>query len=193
MSGGTGGANHLRVGKYGSKRAHPLCGVDQLGYMWSRAEFDKMVENGCACRACEITLERDTVDKINQEIFRAQMKQIETLQTNLALVSIQLHETMSAPFEVDYLDPANWNKPLWCAHGYKSHPSIHCLMIKPCPSVNFQPFVWGYSVWKRQPGFRTLGLSFEEFHKNKDLYLYFDKKQAALNYLSKILEPKNAA
>ena len=89
------------------------------------------------------------------------------------------------------IEPTNqeyWNIPLWCVHGHKSHPSIHCLMIVSCRDGSIN--VWGYSVYKRAPGFRTLGMSLEAFAKDKTICYYFSTKQAALDYLSDILEPK---
>lgn len=86
-------------------------------------------------------------------------------------------------------DPQNFNKILWCVHGTVAHPLIHCLKIKPSPH-NDGHYVWGYSVWKREPGFRTLGISVRQFKGGKDLFLFFEKKIDALDYLSIILEPK---
>jgi len=59
MGCGAGGTNHIRKGEYGAKGAHPLCGEGQLGYMWSPEEFKRMEEEGRACRACQIAIERD--------------------------------------------------------------------------------------------------------------------------------------
>lgn len=90
---------------------------------------------------------------------------------------------------IDPNDPVNLNRTLWCVHGHKAHPAIHCLRIKASQNMKGH-FVWGYSVWKGEPGFRTLGVSVEKFHENKDLHLYFPEKQDALEYLSIILDPK---
>ena len=90
---------------------------------------------------------------------------------------------------VDPLDPKNLDKILWCVHGYDSHPSVHCLKIKTSPHISGH-FVWGYSMWKREPGFRTLGISVQEFKGQKKLFIFFENKIDALEYLSIILEPK---
>lgn len=59
MGCGVAGVNHLRRGDWGDKNAHPYCAQGQVGYMWPRETFDRMVEQGNACLACVRTLERD--------------------------------------------------------------------------------------------------------------------------------------
>lgn len=93
---------------------------------------------------------------------------------------------------VDPNDPQNLNKVLWCVHGHDAHPSVHCLKLKTCSGMSGH-FVWGYSEWKRQPAFRTLGISLEAFMANKHVVLFFTAKEHALMYLSIILEPKKSA
>ena len=67
--------------------------------------------------------------------------------------------------EISPLDPAHADKPLWCVYGPTCFPTMICCKIK---SGN----IWGYSVYKRQPGFRTLGISLEAFgqHDNPKFY-----------------------
>lgn len=76
MGGGVGGINHLRRGERGSKDAHPYCDKDQLGYMWSREDFDHLAIEGSACIACVRTLERDAL-----------AEQLAALKTSIKLTS----------------------------------------------------------------------------------------------------------
>lgn len=100
-------------------------------------------------------------------------------------------KTKLAKKAIDPSDANYHNIPLWCVHGHEAHPSIHCLKLKMSPAVtNFQLTVWGYSVYKGEPGFRTLGKSLTAFSEGKKLLLFFACKQDALDYLSIILEPK---
>jgi hypothetical protein len=63
--GGVSGSNHLQVqvGTYRNKPVFkPLCHPDELGYMWSREVFDRLVASTdglLPCTACIRTLERD--------------------------------------------------------------------------------------------------------------------------------------
>lgn len=100
-------------------------------------------------------------------------------------------KTKLAKKAIDPFDTNYHNIPLWCVHGHEAHPAIHCLKLKMSPSsANFKLTVWGYSVYKGEPGFRTLGKSIEVFSAEKKLLLFFVNKQDALDYLSIILEPK---
>ena len=101
------------------------------------------------------------------------------LRTKKELVSIAIDPTNSQYFD----------KILWCLHGYDSHPSINCVKIE-VSSNGSEPIVWGYSEWRNEPGFRTLGQSLSNFKGLKKLFLFFENKEDALEYLSIILEPK---
>lgn len=51
--------------------------------------------------------------------------------------------------------PEYLNRPLWCVTGPLCAPSVFCCMIK--TYKEYGPAIWGYSVFKGQPGFRTIG------------------------------------
>lgn len=80
----------------------------------------------------------------------------------------------------------NQDIPLWVVHSHIAHPEVHCLKVL---AQNGGLYVWGYSVWKGTPGFRTLGITISQFEAGEKAY-YFTTKNDALAYLSIILEPK---
>lgn len=88
--------------------------------------------------------------------------------------------------EVSPLDPQHAGKPLWCVYGPDCFPSLICCRIK-------DGNIWGYSVWKRQPGFRTLGISLEAFAKERETPRFYAAQADALERLAKITTPKNIA
>lgn len=63
---------------------------------------------------------------------------------------------------IDSNDSAHWGIPLWVVGvKYKGLADIQCIKIR--DQSNGDPHVWGYSEWRRSPGFRTLGISLATF------------------------------
>lgn len=82
---------------------------------------------------------------------------------------------------LDHLDT-----PMWCVYGPDCFPTIICFKVS---KYLHYTTIWGYSVYKRKPGFRTLGQDFETWdkqHKGK----YFLRQEDAIAYLTKITTPK---
>jgi hypothetical protein len=82
------------------------------------------------------------------------------------------------------------DEPLWCIYGESKYwPCIlTCKLIT--PGHNNSLNIWGYSVWKDTPGFRTLGIPVQEWNKRHKFIKYFDDQKEALKYLSKLITPK---
>lgn len=94
---------------------------------------------------------------------------------------------------IDPLDPKYFGIPLWFVYGYECFPSMFCARIKPDQHTQGQPpVIWGYSVYKRVPGFRTLGVRAAEWIAKNGADA-FAEQQHALDYLKKITTPKKAA
>jgi hypothetical protein len=88
----------------------------------------------------------------------------------------------------DYLDT-----PLWCVYGSSAFPQIIC-----CKVLHQQHdyYIWGLSKYKGSKAFRTLGVRLDgfiygELEKGHGLnpVMFFNTKEAAFDYLSKILTP----
>jgi len=82
------------------------------------------------------------------------------------------------------------DQPIWCVYGYKDFPSIMCCIIKDSGDLIPSPVIWGYSVYKRVPGFRTIGDYVVNWRKNKDIVKFFVDKQDALNFIGECVTPK---
>jgi hypothetical protein len=67
----------------------------------------------------------------------------------------------------------NQEVPLWAViQGAR----VECLMVNLCQG---KPTVWGYSVWRRAPGFRTLGIGLDEYvQRNGSVEFYADQQHA---------------
>ncbi len=86
-------------------------------------------------------------------------------------------------------DEAPLRTPLWCVYGTEFWPSIICCMIN-------KPFgqersIWGYSVYRNSPAFRTLGQN--ESWINTNNAKLFISQEDALEYLRKLTTPKKSA
>lgn len=56
---------------------------------------------------------------------------------------------------VDPALPENHNRDLWLVYGVECMPTILCCRIEGL--LHNEPIIWGYSVYRGEPGFRTLG------------------------------------
>ena len=96
---------------------------------------------------------------------------------------------MKAPkFAIDPLNPENFNIPLWAIYGVSIYwPNVLCCRIN---NASGAPSVWGYSVWKRSPGFCTLGRNVAEWSSGHEFCHFFSSHSHALDYLKEITTPK---
>jgi hypothetical protein len=91
---------------------------------------------------------------------------------------------------VDPLDPTNHDKPLWIVCGAYVHEPV-LLLAKINRHATCGLTIWGYSVYRRQPGFRTLGLALAKWSERQGYGpFYFDAQAAALAHLAKLTTPK---
>lgn len=100
--------------------------------------------------------------------------------------------------EIDPADPYWHGRPLWVVYGPKCSPTFIAAKLRAytekhvlLPIGYSGPVVciWGYSVYKRVPGFRTLGISVTELEKP---HLFADQDEA-LAYLKKLTTPMGDA
>lgn len=61
---------------------------------------------------------------------------------------------MAKPTPIDPFDQQHWNKPLFVVYGSTGFPQMLCCKVRLNEGV---PTIWGFSIWRRTPGFRTLG------------------------------------
>lgn len=101
-----------------------------------------------------------------------------------------------------FMDPANHGKPLWVVFGSRTWPQIICVklfaysvdhVLLPVGEKGPNVCVWGYSVWKREAGFRTLGTDVCEWAKARKLCEFYDTQDEALDRLRKLTKPAPAA
>lgn len=93
--------------------------------------------------------------------------------------------------------------PLWVIFGAQEEPQIMCCKLLAYTKGHVRldvgvrgPVVciWGYSMWRRTPGFRTLGIDVEEWCARSPIGPYFYADQArALEHLGRLTTPKAGA
>lgn len=88
---------------------------------------------------------------------------------------------------IDPHNPDNYNKVIWCVYGPDSFPTMFCCVIK---TASRNPAIWGYSVYKRSPGFRTLGREVVDGWVESNNAKFFDTQDAAFEYLRELTTPK---
>lgn len=79
--------------------------------------------------------------------------------------------------------PEHWGKSLWCVYGPTSFPTMICFRIRCTDS--YGPIIWGFSIYRRVPGFRTLGQRLETWREGKDAH-FFETQDEALEYLKSL-------
>lgn len=96
------------------------------------------------------------------------------------------------------IDPnvAPLNTPLWCVYGPNCFPTVFCCMINE-PNGGGRA-IWGYSVYKRSPGFRTLGqmVGDSKYCGNwieENSAKFFLTQDEAFDYLKQLTTPKKSA
>lgn len=94
-------------------------------------------------------------------------------------------------------DPENWttfesapsNVPIWCVYGDDNWLKFGVFRKRDYPGRNSA--LWGYSVYRRQPGFRTLGVGPDWCIENK--CRFFANQDDGLAYLRQATEPALSA
>ena len=96
--------------------------------------------------------------------------------------------------KVDTNLPENLDRTLWCVYGVTSSPTIICCKI--LAHAEYGPIIWGYSVYRRKPGFRTLGQNVNTWQqglKEKfgwDLFEFYDDHAEAITRITQLTTPK---
>lgn len=95
----------------------------------------------------------------------------------------------------DYHDPVNHGKNLWLVYGQKLFPSILCCQLK---RSSMGPAIWGFSVYRRSPGFRTVGREVDTWieelkARGEDMFELYDSQEEALQRLGDITTPNAGA
>lgn len=86
---------------------------------------------------------------------------------------------------VDIEDEAVYNKSLWLVYGHDAFPQLLCCRVR---AQNGMLVIWGFSVYRRSPGFRTLGMDVQEFLSRHTLKEFYDDQDEALARLKKLTD-----
>lgn len=95
--------------------------------------------------------------------------------------------------KIDYRDPANLNKTLWLVYGQKFFPSILCCKLS--RNKDGDVVIWGFSVYRRSPSFRTLGRNVATWMESlkathaHDMFEFYDDQNDAIERLRDITTP----
>lgn len=82
---------------------------------------------------------------------------------------------------------AHHNKILWCVYGPDCFPTMFCCVIK---TASRNPAIWGYSEYRRSPGFRTLGREITEGWIEEHDAKFFETQNDAFDYLRELTTPR---
>lgn len=90
--------------------------------------------------------------------------------------------------QIDANDSNNHDIPLWAVMVvHQGLAEIQCLKIK--DQSNGDLHVWGYSEWRRSPGFRTLGIRLPAFTGRFVSCVFYDDHDSALAALKLATTP----
>lgn len=92
---------------------------------------------------------------------------------------------------IDPTDKQNCKTPLWCVYGHKAFPSIIACIIRDHGQYGLA--VWGYSEYRRSPGYRTLGQEISKFIANNDMCEFYSSHDEALTRIKELTTPKKSA
>lgn len=92
---------------------------------------------------------------------------------------------------IEPTDSRYFNMPLWCVYGHKAFPSIIACIIRDHGQYGLA--VWGYSEYRRSPGYRTLGQELSKFAAANDICEYYSSHDEALARIKELTTPKKSA
>lgn len=90
--------------------------------------------------------------------------------------------------EIEPTSRKYWDTPLWVVYGHDCFPTMFCCKVLNHASCGLT--IWGYSVYRRQPGFRTLGQDLLEWRNEVEKPKFFARQEDALAHLGKITTPR---
>jgi len=107
-------------------------------------------------------------------------------------------------FKLNPLDAKNHGKPLWVVVGPSPYwPEMLCCKLLaydqsnrllPVGSTGTSVCIWGYSVWRGKPGFRTLGTDVMDWASRQQWGPFFYGEQShALDHLREVTTPSRSA
>lgn len=89
------------------------------------------------------------------------------------------------------IDPsleAHLGKPVWCVYGPDCFPSVICCKILDHPHDGLS--IWGYSIYRRSAGFRTLGKNLDTWMDDNTNVKFYEFLDDALDALRVLLTPR---
>lgn len=94
-------------------------------------------------------------------------------------------KTTIDPFDIQYLE-----KPLWIICGAECFPTIIACKLR--DHGRFGICIWGYSVYKGKPDYRTLGQRLETWmtRASNSIVYFFDNQENAIAVLNGFITPK---
>lgn len=95
---------------------------------------------------------------------------------------------MKAENSIDPTAPQYRDVPLWCVYGYDCFPEIIACTVH--DHGQYSLCVWGYSVYRRQPGYRTLGRELQAWMSQYKMVEFFAKQEDAIMFINKLVTPK---
>ena len=93
--------------------------------------------------------------------------------------------------------PENLDRVLWCVHGFECFPEIFCCKIR--AHAEYGAIIWGYSVYRRSPGFRTLGQNVNTWMQDLkvkfgcSMFEFYDDHAEAITRITQLTTPKAGA
>lgn len=95
--------------------------------------------------------------------------------------------------KVDPLLPENHDRPLCCIYGAQTFPTVFCCKIM--QHRDEDPVIWGFSVYRREPGFRTLGQNLTNWMDGLrekygwQMFEFYDSHPEAMARMAELTDP----
>jgi hypothetical protein len=91
---------------------------------------------------------------------------------------------------VDHTDAEQHGRHLWLVYGHKSFPTLIACKL----DFKTHPYtaIWGFSVYRRKPGFRTIGRNVDAWIEEGctkygyTLFEFYDDQEKALDRLREL-------
>lgn len=86
------------------------------------------------------------------------------------------------------------DKPVWVVYGHDCFPQIICCKLE--SKLHGYTVIWGYSIYRRSPGFRTMGRDvlawMAEMQKtySYSLFEFYSEHDEAIDRIRELTTPK---
>jgi hypothetical protein len=96
---------------------------------------------------------------------------------------------LKSAFDWKTIEQYYLDRPVWVVYGHECFPQLVCAKLN-IPPADGHVCIWGYSVYRRKPGFRTLGIRLGTFISEHNVCELYENQDEAIERLRAMTTPR---